>query len=75
MSALYGTIIGDRGLNKTKCSTRNIKTACQSWDGSIIVEMNKEGNFEISIGRGSTTNRGITLQQGNIKDLLRSYEN
>ena len=70
MSAFYGSIKGSRSI-ATRCGTRNsgIKTTAQSWDGSVIVNLNYNENKElmvsIKLDEGSSTGYGNKLAEFN----------
>lgn len=68
MSALYGTLASDKGTT-TRAGHHHIKACAQSWDGSIIVTLDKDGSFRVSFGEGSTTYGEKVLLQGNLADL------
>lgn len=59
MSKFYGTVIGDRQTtNATRRGWQSIRTAAQSWDGSIVTELTYRGNdlmVEIRYADTSTT--------------------
>lgn len=86
MAAFYGTIQGSRGM-ATRCGTPNsgMSSSCQSWQGSIIVDANKdsEGKVLFSIATsegsscyGSTILSNVTIEEFNqLMDYVRTHRN
>lgn len=75
MSALYGTVIGNR-RESTACGTENsgIRTAAQSYDGSVITQLDykEDGTLVVRIGAAygkSATSYDELLFCGTIEEL------
>lgn len=71
MSKLYLTATSD--AVKTARTARGhhwVKTACQSWDGSISLLLDEHGNAEIRVEEGSTSTPGHLILAATIQDLL-----
>lgn len=51
MSKFYGTVIEQATTPATRCGSRKsgIRTAAQSYDGSVIVELNYNDNDELMV--------------------------
>lgn len=49
MAALYGRLQGNRG-EATRVGHSSIKAKLETWDGSIEVELEKDGTFTVRIG-------------------------
>ena len=58
MAKFYGSVVGNRG-EAARCGHSRIKTAAQSWNGSIVTELtyDEDNNLMVSIctSEGSTS--------------------
>lgn len=78
MAALYGTIQGNRG-EATRMGSKDsgFRSSCQSWEGSVITEMNYyKDDLEITIklSRDSSSYSGNTVFRGSIEDLYDCFQ-
>lgn len=51
MSNLYGYLHGDRG-EATKSSSQRISSKVQTWNGSVSVHLNRDGDYDVEVGPG-----------------------
>lgn len=76
MSKFYGTV-GDpfsRTSNGTRCGHSGIFAAAQSYDGSIITELqyvDDELHISVRYSQGSSNYRGSTIYEGTMADFLK----
>ena len=72
MSKFYGTVVGASSTNATRRGHDSIKTAAQSYDGSVIVRLNysEAGKLmvDLQMSEGSST-LGHTEFYGTFDDL------
>ena len=74
MSKFYGTIIGQARTPATRCGSKKIRTAAQSYDGSVITELSydNESNelmVEIEVNDG-TSMFGRTIFRGTFNEFI-----
>ena len=72
MSKFYGTIFGQSKTPATRCGSKMIRTAAQSWNGSVIVELyynNDELMVDVEIDEGSAM-RGNLIFSGNFDEFV-----
>lgn len=72
MARFYGTVSGTAYTEATRIGHRDIKTAAQSWDGSVIVRLtySDDGKLmvDLQMSEGSST-MGKTEFYGTFDDL------
>lgn len=74
MAKLYGSLRSNtRKTISTKTGSSWIAASVQSWNGSIITDLDAEGNFEIAIAQGSQSYGGKTIMKGNITEELNKH--
>ena len=74
MSKLYVTVNTD--ALKTTHNARGhhwAKATVRSWDGSIQLSMDEQGNVEIRAEQGSTATPGILVLTTTLADLLEDF--
>jgi hypothetical protein len=72
MAKFYGMVQGDRGA-ETRCGQRRIKSACQSYRGSVITELTYKDNdlmVEVRIGENESTSYGSLLWYGTFEEFV-----
>lgn len=75
MSKLYLTANSDAiRVSRTARGHHWVKCSLQSWDGSIGVSLDENGNVEIRVEEGSTANPGRLLWAGSMKQLVEASE-
>ena len=74
MSKFYGQIVGDRGA-ATRTDHRRIKTAAQSYSGSVITELtyNEEDKLmvEVCVGENESTSYGRMIFYGTFEEYVK----
>lgn len=74
MSNFYGTLVNERGKESTRAAHRSIRACAQSWNGSLIVELEGESpECSILLGKGSATS-GRPLWAGRLSTLPLQFE-
>jgi hypothetical protein len=71
MAKFYGSIQGNRGA-ATRCGHSRIKTSVQSYDGSVIVEMNYNDNeLMVCVSAASiSTSYGSPIFYGTFEEFI-----
>jgi hypothetical protein len=65
MAALYGRMSGARGeVTRTGTPGSGIQAKLETWEGSVKVELQADGSFEVWMGDKS--NPRIMVAQGNV---------
>lgn len=83
MSKFYGQV-GDPYSSRTdatRCGSKGIRTSAQSWDGSVIIELDygQDGELRVVVrcADGSSSCTGDTVYNGSFNefkaDLLSAY--
>ena len=70
MSKLYVTVRTDR-TSKTATAHHWAKATLQSWDGSVQITLDEQGNVEVSVESGSTPTPGYLIRRWKLDDLLK----
>lgn len=81
MSTFYGTVEGQRGP-ATRCGSRSsgIRTAAQSWDGSVIVNLSyseRDGEDTLMVDINTSENSsayGHNIWNGTYDEFVRLLE-
>lgn len=73
MSKFYGTVVGSADTVATRRGFHDIKTAAQSWDGSIITRLwYKDDTLMVDIEHSSDSSTyGRTVFSGTVDELLK----
>lgn len=74
MSKFYGTVIGKADTVATRRGFDSIKTAAQSWDGSIITRLSYDKSGELMVDVEHSTDSstcGRTVFHGTIDEFLK----
>lgn len=71
MAKFYGSVQGDKGV-ATRCGHSRIKTSAQSYDGSVIVEMNyNDDKLMVCVSASSiSSSYGDTLFYGTFEEFV-----
>lgn len=73
MANLYGEVISDRATSTaSRCGTRSIRAAAQSWEGSLIAiarHINGKTTFELEVNEGSSAH-GDRIFKGTLDQLI-----
>lgn len=69
MSALYGRVQGNRG-EATRTGTDRLTTSAETWNGSVRVDLRRDGSYVVSIG--GKYGDGAYRLTGNVNDGIRS---
>ena len=67
MAALYGRLKGNRGMT-TRTGATEIWSSLETWDGSIVTELDRDGTFRVFIGAKGNAN--VEIATGNIDDRI-----
>lgn len=78
MANYYGEVISDRATSTaSRCGSRSIRAAAQSWEGSLIAitrQINGETVFEIEVNEGSSA-YGDRIFKGTLDQLIERLGN
>ena len=73
MSRFYGKVEGQASTCATRRGSAFIKTSAQSWDGSVITELENDENdnliVKVGVANGSKSYVDTWLFKGSIEEL------
>jgi hypothetical protein len=76
MAKFYGQVGGNRGV-ATRTGSSNIRTAAQSYDGSVITELsyNSKGELMVEVRADDySTSYGTRIFYGTFEDFIAKLE-
>jgi hypothetical protein len=65
MAALYGRMYGEKGV-VTRTAHQDITSHLETWDGSILTNLKKDGRYEVYIGEKDSPK--ILVATGNVNE-------
>lgn len=68
MSKVYTTAATDKGIT-TRAGHHWARVAAQTWDGSVVVELDGAGNVSIGVADGSSATAERRLWAGTLAEL------